>query len=277
MTETPAFAHVVMTRFNLATPGREARLRNQPGWLADRFALFERVCLPSVAAQTSRAFAWMVYFDHETPAEFRERIAACQTLFPFHAYFTGLFPASGWPRSIRETLAPEAPLLLTTGLDNDDAIAADFVERIQAAVAANGARIGSYNFRNGFVAGAGRLYALRHPANPFFSRLEAWADGEPKTALGTIHTEIARHGPVVQIDGSAAWVQVVHGANVSNKLRGRLTDPALLADRFPAAVADGIRAPSRGAVLLDRLVLAPVRRLRDRISAWRHGGVPAPE
>ena len=31
------FAHVVTTRFNLATPGRESAFRNRPGWLAERF------------------------------------------------------------------------------------------------------------------------------------------------------------------------------------------------------------------------------------------------
>ncbi len=51
-----AFTHLILTRFNLATPGRESAIRNRPGWLAERFDLFERICLPSVASQTCRDF-----------------------------------------------------------------------------------------------------------------------------------------------------------------------------------------------------------------------------
>jgi hypothetical protein len=276
MTEPNAFAHVLMTRFNLPTAGRESKLRDRPGWLAERFSIFERICLPSVAAQTCRAFDWIIYFDEETPDAFRERIAACQKIFPFHAYFTGLFPASGWPRSIRETLAPDAPLLLSTRLDNDDAISCDFIERVHASVRADGARPACHNFRNGFVVGGGRVYRLAHPANPFMSRLEAWAGSDPHTAMGTHHLEIARHGPVRQIEGPAAWVQFVHGGNVSNTLRGRLTDPCELAGRFPAAVAGSVRAPGRLERWLDRLLLAPARRARDTLSSLRQGGLPAP-
>ena len=77
------FTHVIMTRFNMPTPGRESHIRSRPGWLAGRFELFERYCLPSIAAQTTRDFHWVVYFDVETPPEFRARIEACRAVFPF--------------------------------------------------------------------------------------------------------------------------------------------------------------------------------------------------
>ena len=94
-----AFTHVIQTRFNLATPGRELAIRTQPGWLLERFQLFELWCLPSVAAQTSRNFTWLIYFDEGTPEVFRKRIANLQRVFPFVPVFTGLFPGDGWARS----------------------------------------------------------------------------------------------------------------------------------------------------------------------------------
>ena len=56
--------------------------------------------------------------------------------------------------------AQKTPWLLTTRFDNDDALAGDFVARLQAAVAAAAppAR-GSWNFPRGFVLEGGKLYA----------------------------------------------------------------------------------------------------------------------
>src|SRR6056297_2423472 len=124
--DTLMLTHVIMTRFNLATPGREAAMRNDPGWLADRFELFEDYCLPSVAAQTERGFYWILYFDENTPPEYKERITALRDVFPFHAYYTGLFPSEGWPRSVSETVSVETPFLLTSRLDNDDALSTEY-------------------------------------------------------------------------------------------------------------------------------------------------------
>ncbi|WP_299134485.1 glycosyltransferase [uncultured Amaricoccus sp.] len=60
------FTHVIQTRFNMPSPGRESQIRARPGWLAGRFELFERYCLPSIAAQSLKDFHWVIYFDAAT-------------------------------------------------------------------------------------------------------------------------------------------------------------------------------------------------------------------
>jgi len=261
---TSDFAHVILTRFNLATPGRESTLRNQQGWLAGRFELFERYCLPSVAAQTLRDFRWIVYFDEDTPAEFRARIEACRAVAGFHPYFTPLFPGERWGISAREVLAAEgraAPWLLSTRLDNDDGLAVDFVARLQAAVAAAARRRAAFNLTNGVVFDGRRAYALSHPSNAFASLLETW-DGA-RTVSDYQHMHLAEQGPVIQVAGPPGWLQVVHGGNVSNKVRGRRVPPAALAGRFAAGIALGDPA-SPAAVAAENLVVAPLRDARDR-------------
>ena len=132
------FTHVIMTRFNVERPNRHDPMRLDPDWLARRFDLFEKYCLPSVAAQTAGNFTWMVYFDAATPQPLRDRIEACRRVFPFVPYFAGAISAAFWPRSLEETLVEEGPgrtpWLLTTRFDNDDALANDHVARLQAAV-----------------------------------------------------------------------------------------------------------------------------------------------
>jgi hypothetical protein len=256
------FIHVVMTRFNLATPGRESDIRNRPGWLAERFDLFERYCLPTMAAQTEQAFRWVIYFDEGTPAEFRARIEACRAVRDFTPYFTPLFPADGWPRSLRETIADPAPWLLTTRLDNDDGLAVDFVARLHAAVRAAPRVPSSFNFTRGFIMQGPRLYGMQHPSNAFASWLEPWGEGM-RTAPSIHHMHIAEHGPVTQIDGPGAWLQVVHGGNVSNRVRGRRTGRAEAEGRFPPLPIAQLASAGAVEIGVENIALGPLRDARD--------------
>ena len=259
-----SLAHVVMTRFNLATPGRESDIRNKPGWLMRRFELFERYCLPSIGAQTRTDFSWLIFFDEATPAEFRDRIERLRAEVPFTPYFTGLFRAEGWPRSVRETVA-EADWLLTTHFDNDDALAPDYVERVRVAAKEN-LRRGAINFDQGLIRTEHRLYKLTHESNAFFSFLEPWGEGM-KTCQDIGHMRIAEEGPVTHLAGEPGWLQVVHGDNVSNRVRGRLAAPGA-AGGFPVATREGLKAPELGERIANTLA-DPLRRARDRLSAMR--------
>lgn len=272
------FTHVVMTRFNMPTPGRESTIRSRPGWLAGRFELFERYCLPSIAAQTSRDFHWMVYFDEATPPEFRARIEACRAVFPFIAVFTGFFPGEGWPRSVAQVLGQPTPRLLTTRFDSDDALAVDHVARLQAAVALAAARPGttrmSFNLTRGVVIEAGRVYAHDHPSNAFASWFEPW-DADTRTCMSINHMRMAELGPIEQVGGPPAWLQVVHGGNVSNKVRGRRIAPGTIRGRFPAVVLGDLPDPSATGIALENLLLTPLRDGRDAlVSRLRGHGRP---
>lgn len=60
-------SHVFVTRFNLPTPGPESLVRAQEGWLRNRWELFCRYTVPSMRAQTSCDYDWLIYFDPESP------------------------------------------------------------------------------------------------------------------------------------------------------------------------------------------------------------------
>ncbi len=264
---TASVPHVLMTRFNLATPGREAAIRNRPDWLAGRFALFEDFCLPSVAAQTSRDFTWIVYFDKDTPDQFKDRVAELQRAVPFEAYYTGLFPASGWPQSLQQVLGSMPPRILTSRLDNDDALARDYMERTaDAAAGLNPDPRTAIVITEGFIRSGARAYRIRHPCNAFTSWLER-TDGpdEVMTAMGIVHIDAAKFGPLVQVPGEGGWLQVVHGGNVSNKVRGTRIAPDRLAERFHPGALVGLEPSSPVAIGLDNAVLSPLREGRDQL------------
>lgn len=259
------FTHILMTRFNLATAGRESTLRTEAGWLDRRFALFERYCLPSVAGQRRGDFHWIIYFDIDTPAPYRQRIEELRRVFPFLPFYTALFPAEGWRTSIVESFAPATPLLLTTRLDNDDALALDFTERLHAAVREAGHAPGAYNFRHGLIRRGEALYALAHPCNAFFSWLEPVGPAM-RTAPSIRHMRLSEVGPVHQIEGPPAWLQVVHEGNVSNKVRGRRVAPEPFCPLFAADALAGVDDVAMGTALVENGLLAPLRAARD--AAW---------
>jgi hypothetical protein len=68
--------------------------------------------------------------------------------------------------------------------------------------------------------------------------------------------------PVMQLGDAPAWFQLVHGANVSNRVRGRLVSPDDYRDTF-GTLLDGFEAPSARRLVRDRFVGGPVRACRE--------------
>jgi hypothetical protein len=68
--------------------------------------------------------------------------------------------------------------------------------------------------------------------------------------------------PVTHVDGEPGWLQVIHGRNVSNRVRGHLVSPDPYVADFPA-LPPSLTEPGRLALSIDRGVLGPARRVRD--------------
>jgi hypothetical protein len=60
----PTFEHVLLTRFNVryVEDPNAPSIGTDPDWLARRFELFERYCLPSVIAQSAQNFSWIIIY-----------------------------------------------------------------------------------------------------------------------------------------------------------------------------------------------------------------------
>lgn len=257
-------AHVLLTRFNLATPGREHKLRAQPDWLQGRFDLFERYCLPSVAEQSDRDFEWIILFDDHTPDWARRKIDSYRQIVPFRPVFTPMFPGRKWAAFTRMVIGPaqEGRTVVTSNLDSDDGLSSNYVARLRSVVRAeNQARPYAINFENGLILHRGAGYWHRHRHNAFTNLVED--DGPAmRTSNSVDHMILFDVVPVVQERGPPAWLQVIHGRNVSNKIRGRMLR-RINPSWFPARVV-GAAAPVPAARLMMQNVLhQPTRRARD--------------
>jgi hypothetical protein len=253
--------HVLLTRFNLPSKGPESLIRAQDGWLQRRVELFERYTIPSVAAQTVSNFSWIVYFDPESPRWLLDRL----TPHVLARAFTPIFREEATWREVgpdaRQVTGAAGSLLITTNLDNDDALARDFIERIQQ-LAKPGAT-GAIFLERGLIASGESTYLRRDRDNAFCSVAEPWT-AEPSTAWRDWHIMLRSHMPVIAAAGPPGWLQIVHGQNVSNRVRGLRTDPVRYQNLFPGLI-DHLPRPGTTALAADLLVAAPIRTLRDTV------------
>lgn len=247
----------MLTRFNLPTPGVEGLIRAREGWLRDRVALFERYCAPSVASQTAPV-TWLVYLDPASPDWLLSRLASYVDSGLFRPVFRTQVSPEELVADIDQAVPARQDILITTNIDNDDGIAADFSERLQNTVSAH-ERVAVYVSR-GLVKRGEDLYLRTDPRNAFCSVREPWS--APVAAWSEYHNEFSRVMPVIEIEGDPGWLQVVHGNNVSNRVRGRRVSPHRYRELFPGLL-DDVRDPSLAELARDRWVRRPVREARD--------------
>ena len=228
------YSHFIITRFNLnlyAQDKHDLPTRTDR-WLEHRFEVFERYCLPSVAAQTSGNFTWLCLFDAATPESCRRRIEGYKARCPqFEAVYYTAAQAANLTENLRTTIAayvscdrkgrnPPPKLLITTNLDNDDAFSSDVVELLQRELRpAPGKRI--YSLLYGYQYFTDRRFALkmRYTNNHFLTLAEPF-DAHAETIISYRHTKAIRQLPTIYLSTARGkWLEIVHEDNVSNDFR----------------------------------------------------------
>lgn len=261
----PTFEHVLLTRFNVryVEDPNAPSIGTDPDWLARRFELFERYCLPSVIAQSAQNFSWIIFFDAATPPEFAERARALSTrrarTYPI---FCGALPIEKVRDTISGVFAAEPEWLLTSRLDNDDGLHADFMATLQRAQRFERAEV--LNCPNGVILSGQNAYRRRDMSNAFIALSEPYAGF--KTVFSILRHVYAKESyPVRQLEGPPMWLQVIHETNISNRIRGWRAPLAAITAGFPipADPAPAARQESAAAILVENLTFAVVRFLRD--------------
>lgn len=246
--------HVILTRFNLPSRGPESFVRSQDGWLIDRVRLFERYCLPSVRMQTSKNFAWIIYFDPESPAWLRDKIKEWSREPVFSAIYREQVSHDELLHDLRLTTGAKRQNLLTTNLDNDDGLSRDFIERLQSVE--SGRERQAIYLTQGLIKNGSALYWHHDRENAFCSVLENWDD--PVTCWVDWHNRLADHMSTTEVTNGPAWLQVVHGRNVSNRVHGRRVPAGNFIQNFGQLIGD-VNDPNWYDTALDRYWGAPRR------------------
>lgn len=211
------FSHFIITRFNIwSLDITNTRPEGVPDkeWLSHRFRLFDTFTYPSVRGQKNQDFKWIVLFDVNTPGSFREKIDAYTDWNNFIPRF--ITSLDELPGIVSDETDETAKYLITTRLDNDDAIGVDFIELVQHQF--SGQHFEFVNFSSGYVLHRDKLYLKTgFYSNPFISLVEKI--GAFKTVYCGPHNKLYDLGTIRKIETKPLWLQIVHKHNISNRVR----------------------------------------------------------
>ena len=259
---TPAtagdFDHVILTRFSVRFPGSAPVVDDD--WLFYRWAFFCDALAASVARQTVRRFEWLVFFDVETPTWLREEIDA---LSP--GLFTPVFVSSWSPLIAQHAVAEvsSSPYLITTRIDSDDAIARQFVADVQSHFAHQESLY--INLLCGVqVERTGEVYRYDEPSNPFISYVEKRAPhGLPRTVFYSVsHGSSRMFADILNVVGPPRWMQIIHGSNIANCVRGLRARPETFEGDFD------LHLPFDRRVSTKRYLRERTRSVVDLLKLW---------
>jgi hypothetical protein len=197
------YRHYIITRYNVKLEGRALPTDR---WFRQRWVLFERYTVRSVLKQINQNFVWLVLFQRGTQV-------------PAYRGFVPLFVDDDWLTGLRgylERVAAGCDVLVTSRLDNDDLLAPGYVENIQRAIKWP---VGYYlDYTCGYQIAGGRVYDLRERCNPFVTYVETGRETVYRCPHGRA---IYDEDNVVKTLQGRGWAQLIHGENISNRLRGR--------------------------------------------------------
>ena len=137
--------HFVLTRFNLAinfecgkrsdslVPTKEPWLDEEYLW--KRFEVFEKYTVPSLKNQTDSEFKWIVMFHEKTPEKYIKRIEKLMSeMRQFYPIFLSDIECNNIGETITriiEKMNCSNRAVITTRIDNDDAVHVSFIQRIK--------------------------------------------------------------------------------------------------------------------------------------------------
>lgn len=222
---TKELQHFLLTRFNLflwQKDKRGCKVRTME-WLDHRFTLFEKYCLPSVKSQTCKDFEWIVLFDSKTPEKYKARIENYQTECP---QFSPVYVEPEKGRYFAHIFRTEilkhigAKRVVTTYLDNDDALNVRFVEDLQcrAKLVCDGTFI-RYSDGYQFYTDYKYLVKIHYRKNHFVSVVE---NGDPAMIKGIFgygghyYLDKMKGVKIEDVKEQPMWCEIIHEKNMIN-------------------------------------------------------------
>lgn len=210
------YNHIILTRFNLQYEA-DSNIHLEPGWLDERFRLFERYCLPSIVGQTKQTFTWVILASEQTPDVYRKRLTEYAAehgniaihFCPYYEDINQLYIHIGQQYSLGYTH------LLSTRVDSDDMLAYDFVETLQSYISDMTTDHAILTFADGVQWFEHKNIALAasYKKNHFLSFYEP--SKALRTCIGIDHTKVPDL-LLRLLPDKGMWCEIVHRSNMCN-------------------------------------------------------------
>lgn len=223
--------HFLITRFNLKKADWERDKSNNVildyMWIKNRIELFKNYCLPSVLGQSNSAFQWLIFVEKDSKEQIGELLELVEKYHFIEVIFIDGYVQFQFSisRIIKQRVNRKSQKIITSRLDNDDALHKDFIREVQ-----NNARNASHNTIISFPYGLcldirepQRLADQFHHLNQFISLVEK---NEPYLKISTVyinkHNCWGRDYEVINNDRKGMWLQIAHDNNMINEFSGIL-------------------------------------------------------
>lgn len=209
--------HDIVTRF--ATIHDAVGTPPSDEWIRTRLELFERYTLPAMQAQTEADWRWILLVHKDFDLNVWPRLRSLdKRILVAHEDATGN----------AHIAPPNADLLISSRLDNDDLLSKGFCESVRSV---SGTPAESYMLPFLFNVPSGYRLDIRQA--PAVYRVREYARHTPFLSLTQIvtpavscldvyrfaHTDMYQHYREHQLL-NPAWMQVVHDHNLSNRIHG---------------------------------------------------------
>ncbi|PLX01859.1 MAG: hypothetical protein C0594_12510 [Marinilabiliales bacterium] len=221
------FKHFIITRYNIRIPGWEKKNNNpalNKDWLDHRFLLFKNYCLPSIIHQTNQNFEWLICLDVNTDESYISGLQ--QELYAYPHY--KIILVDGYSRFV-DTVhnhirlsASKDEFIISTRLDNDDALHKDFIQTIQNNFKHQNKCI--VDFPKGICMEVEPQVKLSHrnmKYNAFLSLIEKRENFQTIMYYFQHHKWKKSGAEYLSIKNGRYWLQTVHARNVLNTFKGQ--------------------------------------------------------
>lgn len=230
------YQHFLITRFNLKQDSWVNDKHSTPlfgasdNWLKKRFELFEDFCLPSVKSQSNKNFKWLVYFSTDTSDTYKEKIRSIQLDFP--NFLPKFIPGMNeLVNSIKSDIKIECndfnnSIIITTRLDNDDALHENFINNIQIFIFHHHITKGVLDMPYGFCLKVEPPLVLSSTiqfSNAFITYIEPYiSTSSLLTVFAKEHPKWVYSDKTYFLNKKRLWMQIIHENNVLNEIQGLL-------------------------------------------------------
>ncbi len=239
---------------------RKARIFDRAR-LQRRFQLFEDICLPSLTAQTDPDFNLMLITSRDLPSWAHDRLIGLVRDLP-NVYVRAYRPLANiqriFKRSIFEMLDPAAPITASFRLDDDDALANDYVARLRThMVPHKTGKIVTFSRGHQLALSDGALQIFDDTRDCGSAGLALVQQGKVMSIPETVsihclggHRKVGQFAPVVNDKTDGMYVQTANGVNVTGR-RGGISAHAISAKDLASKLHP--KFPHLNAETLERL------------------------
>lgn len=208
------YSNFLITRINIKQPNhfRHAdRNVNDKAFLAQRFNIFEKICIPSVISQSFKKFTWLILLDSGLPLLFKQKIEGYRKKYAIvPVYVEGIKFLWAINSIIKEYIPKETQYLISTNLDSDDALNKDFMAMINKYFYCQDFEFLVFPFGYLYRFGYNDLYLRYWMTPPIYTLIERVFGF--KTCLFYGHTKVNEFKHKI-IQKNPAWLMSVHETN----------------------------------------------------------------